>query len=174
MRKTPVYAITATLLGLFLLTSGSTYAQVAGKNTDWLEKQLNKLVIEEGDKSNAGTKKSTPKFDVENCQLKMHVSDDDASMGMDMAWRLKDIKKTSYKQEKNGQYTLVLDGPADKVGMNLGGLAISFPSNEEGRKNAKKAESSNSSFSLSTKDEALVQQIKQRFDELIQQCRKSE
>lgn len=162
------------LLGVAVLTGAQAQAQTLARNTDWLEKQLNKLVTDD-DKHNMNVngKKATPKFDFKGCQMNMNLDskDDDVSIGMNMAWQLKDVRKVSYTKEKDGQYKLMLDVPADKMKMNmgLGSFTGSFNLND---KDSKEKES-NTSFSLSTKDESLVKEIKQKFDESVQLCRKA-
>ena len=174
MKVTSKYALTVALLGTALLMSSQLRAQSLAKNTDWLEKQLNTLVID-GYKSNVNGKKSAPKFDFKECQLTMKLESEDKAdpMGMNFTWQLKDIRKIGYKQEKNGQYTLVLDAPADKVGMDVGGISVSMSSNEQGKKSIKNTKDNTNSFTLNTTDEALVQQIKRRFDESVQLCQKT-
>ena len=173
MKLTTRFTIAIALLSLTFLTGSQTHAQMLAKNTDWLEKQLNRLVTDdEQHNMNLNGKKSTPKFDFNGCQMNMNLDnkDKDVSIGMNVAWQLEDVRKISYKQEKDGQYTLVLDVPADKMKMNmgLGGFSGSFNMNDKDTK----GEDTNSSFSLGTKDEALMRQIKQKFDESVQLCRK--
>lgn len=160
------------LLGVAILAGSQAHAQTLAKNTDWLEKQLNKLVKDDDQKGmSVNGKRATPKFTFNRCQMDMNLDtkDDDVSIGMNMAWQLKDVRKVSYKKEKDGQYALVLDVPADKMKMNMagGGFSGSFNMND---KDSKK-ENSNTSFSLSTKDESLVKEIKQKFEESVQLCR---
>ncbi len=161
---------TVALLSATIFTGLPAHAQTLAKNTDWLEKQLNKLVKDEDKHDvNVNGKKASPKFDFKGCQMNMNLDtkDENVSFGMNMAWQLKDVRKVSYKKDKDGQYSLVLDVPADKVKMNMGvgGFSGSFNSNDKDKKD------SNTSFSLSTKDESLVKEIKQKFDESVQLCR---
>lgn len=146
------------------LLAGQTHAQTLAKNGNWLEKQLNKLVMDED-------KDQTPKFAFKGCQMNMNVDskDKDVSVGMDMDWQLKDVRKVSYKKRENGQYTLMLDVPADKVkmAMSLGGFSGSL--NTSGKDNHNK--NNTTSLTLDTKDESLVRQIKQKIEESVQLCR---
>jgi hypothetical protein len=164
---------TIALLGMASLTSLQAHAQTLAKNTDWIEKQLNKLVTDDEEHDmNLNGKKSTPKFAFNGCQMNMILDskDKDVSIGMNIAWQLRDVRKISYKRGKNGQYALVLDVPTDKVkmSMGLGGFSGSFNADDKDSKDA----DNTSSFTLDTKDEALVQQIKQKFEESVQLCRK--
>lgn len=125
---------------------------------------------------NLNGKKSTPKFDFNGCQMNMVLDskDKDVSIGMNIAWQLKDVRTVSYKQGKNGQYTLVLDVPTDKVkmSMGMGGFAGSFNSDDVDSKNKdSKNKDNTTSFTLDTKDEPLVREIKQKFEESVQLCR---
>ncbi|WP_159470005.1 hypothetical protein [Dyadobacter sp. 3J3] len=166
---------TATAFSAFMLLTGlTTQAQTLAKNTAWLEKQLNKLVTDDDNhKMQSKDKKAVPKFDFKGCQMNMVLDskDENVSFGMNMAWQLKDVRKVSYKQNKDGQYTLILDVPADKIKMNMGigGFSGSFNMDDEDIKES----GTNSSFSLDTKDEALVKEIKQKLEESVQLCRKT-
>ena len=166
---------TATAFAAFMLLTGlNTHAQTLAKNTAWLEKQLNKLIIEDNNHNvESKNKKAVPKFDFKGCQMNMVLDskDENVSFGMNMAWQLKDVRKVTYKQNKDGQYTLILDVPADKIKMNMGvgGFSGSFNMDDEDIKES----GTNSSFSLDTKDEALVKEIKQKFEESVQLCRKA-
>jgi hypothetical protein len=144
------------------LLARPTYAQTITKNTDWLEKQFGKLIKDERD---------TPKFTFKGCQMNMAVDtkDKDASIEMNMAWQLKDIRKVSYRRGKNGQYTLLLDVPTDKVSMamSLEGFSGSFNTNGRGNHN----QDNLTSLNLDTKDESLVKQVKQKIEETVQLCR---
>ena len=166
---------TATAFAAFMLLTGlSTHAQTLAKNTAWLEKQLNKLVSED-EKHNlkSNGKKAVPKFNFKGCQMNMVLDskDEEVSFGMNMAWQLKDVRKVTYKQNKDREYTLILDVPADKIKMNMGmgGFSGSFNMDDEDIKES----GSNSSFTLDTKDEGLVKEIKQKFEESVQLCRKT-
>ena len=161
------------LLGMASLTSLPIHAQTLAKNTDWLQKQLNKLVTDDEEHNmNLNGKKSTPKFDFNGCQMNMVLDskDKDVSIGVNIAWQLKDVRTVSYKPGKNGRYTLILDVPTDKVkmSMGMGGFAGSFNTDDKDSKN----KDNTSSFTLDTKDEAVVREIKQKFEESVQLCRK--
>jgi hypothetical protein len=165
-------AIAILLLGIILFTSMKTQAQTLSKNEDWLEKQLNKLVVGDENRSmQSKGKKAVPKFKFKGCQMNMvlDTKDEDVSIGMNMSWQLKDVRKVSYKQNKDHEYTLILDVPADKIKMNMGmgGFSGSFDMDDEDIKDA----GTNSSFGLDTKDEVLVKQIKQKLEETVQLCK---
>lgn len=147
-----------------LLLAQPIHAQTLAKNTDWLEKQFNKLIVDKDESE-------TPKFIFRGCQMNMTIDskDKDVSVGMNMAWQLRDVRKVSYKKEKNGQYTLIMDVPADKVrmAMSLGGFSGSFNTDGKDKQN----KDNTTSLNLDTKDEPLVKQIKQKLDESVQLCR---
>jgi len=163
---------TAALLSALVLPTGQTQAQTLAKNTDWIQKQLNQLVTDDDEHDmNLNGKKATPKFDFKGCQMSMILDskDKDVSIGMNIGWQLKDVRKISYKQNKKGQYVLVLDVPTDKVNMSMGigGFSGSFNADDKDSK----SKDNTSSFSLDTKDESLVRQLKQKFEESVQLCR---
>lgn len=142
------------------------HAQTLAKNGAWLEKQFNQLTIDDDkDKDENAT------FRFRGCQINMDVDskDKDVSVGVNMAWQLKDVRKVSYKKNKDGQYTLLLDVPADKVkmAMNLGGFGGSF--NTDGKDKDNK--DNTTSLTFNTKDESLIKQIKQKLEESVQLCR---
>ena len=158
-----LFTISTLACSVWLLTQ-PTQAQTLAKNEDWLQKQFNKLVTDEN-------KKETPKFTFKGCQMNMAVDskEKDMSVGVNMAWQLRDVRKVSYKKEKNGQYTLLLDVPADKIkmAMNMGGFSGSF--NTDGKDNQTK--DNTTSLNLETTDESLVKQIKRKLEESAQLCR---
>lgn len=85
---------------------GQAQAQTLAKNTAWIQKQLNQLVTDDEEHDmNLNGKKSTPKFDFKGCQMNMILDskDKDVSIGMNIGWQLKDVRKISYKQDKKGQ-----------------------------------------------------------------------
>lgn len=149
MRTYTKYFTISALACLTLLLVQQTHAQTLVKNEDWLEKQFNKLVTDEQDKE-------TSKFTFKGCQMNMALDskDSDASVGMNMAWQLRDVRTVSYKKEKNGQYTLLLDVPADKVAMamSMGGFSGSFNADGKDKQN----KDNTTSLNLATKDESLV------------------
>jgi len=155
-------SLVSALLSFVFLLARPTYGQTITKNTDWLEKQFNKLIKAERD---------SPRFTLRGCQVNMIVDtkDKDASIWMNMAWQLKDIRKVSYNREKNGQYTLLLDVPADRVSMvmSLGDFFGSFNTNGKSNQN----QDNITSLNLDTEDELLVKQIKQKIEEAVQLCR---
>lgn len=163
------------LLTLSLLTSSTLiFAQSALKaNTDWLTTHLNKLVVDNDDRQlNINGKKSKPSFSFVGNNMSMHLSakDKDFSLGVNMTWSLKDVRKVSYKKEKDGNYALVLDVPADRVKVDVG----FGKENNIGRSfNVKDDEKdSHTSFSLVTKDENVVKEITQHFESAIREARK--
>ena len=158
-----------------VLISVRSPAQTVAKNTDWLQKQLNKLITDDEEHDmNVNGKKSTPKFTFKGCQMNMAIvsKDKDVSIGMNIGWQLKDVRTISYQRQKNGQYKLMLDVPTDKVKMNmdLGGFSGSFNLDDKDHKEAKDADN-HTSFSLDTKDEGVVREIKQKLEESVQLCR---
>lgn len=101
--------------------------------------------------------------------MDLNTKDKDVSVGMHMGWLLSDIHKVNYRKDKDGQYTLLLDVPADKVkmAMNLGGFGGSFNQDNKDKNN----KDNTTSLNLSTSDEAMVKQIKQRLEESARLCR---
>lgn len=176
--KQPVRYVTAiALLSAAFLMGLPTHAQSLARNTDWLKKQLNKFVTDDTKHDmKLNGKKSTPTFDFKECQMSMTLDtkEDDVAIGMNIAWQLKDVRNVSYKREKDGQYTLILDVPADKMKMSMGvgGFSGSFNMNDTDKDKNSKGTNANSSFNLATKDEALVREIKEKFDESVKLCRK--
>ncbi|ADB39759.1 hypothetical protein [Spirosoma linguale] len=141
-------------------------AQTLAKNGQWLEKQFDQLIKDKKDNE-------APKFTFKGCQMNMDLDtkDKEVSVGMHMGWLLSDVRKISYKKEKNGQYTLLLDVPADKVkmAMNVGGFGGSFNQDSKDKHN----KDNTTSLNLSTTDESLVRQIKQKLEESVQFCQQS-
>ncbi|MDJ1481838.1 hypothetical protein QNI16_15160 [Cytophagaceae bacterium YF14B1] len=163
----------------FLLSASFVQAQSPAlqKNTQWLEKMLNTLVKEDNKKS--GEKETKPDFKFTNCQMAMNVvtdnKEDNFSMGFHLNWLLKDVTKVSYKKEKDGNYTLMLNVPPDKMKMDMGfgnDNSISGSFNMKDEKGNKK-DDDNTSLSLSTKDEKLVQEMVRKFEESIKLCKGS-
>jgi hypothetical protein len=156
-----VLAVAFTLLTFAALQP--VQAQTLAKNGQWLEKQLDQLIKDKKDNE-------APKFTFKGCEMNMNVDtkDKDVSVGMHMGWLLKDVHKISYKKDKDGQYTLLLDVPADKVkmAMNIGGFGGSFNQDSKDKNN----KDNTTSLNLSTTDESLVRQIKQKLEESVQLC----
>ena len=150
-----------------LLLVQPIHGQTLAKNGAWLEKQFKTLMMDK-------EKKDTPKYTFKGCQMAMAVDskEEGVSVGMNMAWQLTDVKKVSYRKEKDGQYTLVLDVPADKIkmAMSMGGFSGSFNSDDMDDKGKSKKDN-NTTLSLNTQDEPLVKQIKQKLEESVQLCR---
>jgi hypothetical protein len=163
------------LIVFAVVFTAQTYAQTTPlkQNTDWLANQLNKLVIDDDDKGlNVNGKKSKPVFSFAGSKMLMSVNakDEGFSMGFNISWLLKDVRKVSYKEEKSGNYELVLDVPADRIKMDLG---FGKDNSIGGSFNVKDEEKdSHTSFTLSTKDEALVKDIVQHFDKAIAESRR--
>lgn len=138
-------------------------AQTLAKNGQWLEKQFDQLIKDKKDNE-------SPKFTFRGCQMNMDLDtkDKEVSVGMHLGWLLSDVRKVSYKKEKDGQYSLLLDVPADKVkmAMNVGGFGGSF--NQDGKDKHNK--DNITSLNLSTTNESLVKQIKQKLEESVQLC----
>ena len=81
------------------------------------------------------------------------------------------IRKVSYQKQKDGNYKLVLDVPADKIKMDLGfgkdnTIGGSFNVNDD------KKDKSPTTFSLSTKDETVVKEMVQRFEVAVREARR--
>lgn len=160
-------------LGILTCTT-LIFAQSALKaNTDWLTAHLNKLVIDDDDKQlNVNGKKSKPVFSFAGNKMLMNLNakDKDFSMGFNISWSLKDVRKVSYKKEKDGNYELVLDVPADRIKVDLG---FGKDNNIGGSFNVKNEDSdSHTSFTLATKDENVVKEISQHFESAIKEAKK--
>lgn len=163
------------ILTLNLLTcSAFIFAQSTLKsNTDWLTTHLNKLVISDDDKQlNINGNKAKPVFSFAGNKMLMNLSakDKDFSMGFNISWSLKDVRKVSYKKEKDGNYELVLDVPADRVKVDLGfgkdnNIGGSFNVKDENKNN-------HTSFTLATKNENVVKEITQHFESAIRETRR--
>jgi hypothetical protein len=149
---------------LVFATIQCVQAQTLAKNEAWLEKTFDQLIKDKKDNE-------TPKFTFKGCQMNMDLDtkDKDVSVGMHMGWLLSDIRKVNYRKDKDGQYTLLLDVPADKVkmAMNLSGFGGSFNQDNKDKNN----KDSTTSLNLSTSDESMVKQIKQRLEESARLCR---
>ena len=165
------------LMFFAVVFSTQIYAQSAAlkQQTDWLTTQLNKLVIDDEVKTKSKSKESKPTFSFAGSKMLMNINakDEGFSMGFNISWLLKDVKNVSYKKEKNGNYELVLDVPADRVKMDMGfgkDNTIGGSFNVKDDKNDKN--DSHTSFTLSTKDETLVKEIVQHFDKAIAEARK--
>jgi hypothetical protein len=142
-------------------------------HTDWLTTRLNKLVIDDDDKKlTVNDKKSKPVFSFAGNKMLMAINakDEGFSMGFNISWSLKDVRKISYKKEKNGNYELVLDVPADRVKVDLG---FGKDNNIGGSFNVKDDKSdSHTSFTLDTKDENVVKDITQHFESAIKEAKR--
>ncbi|MGF7214892.1 hypothetical protein GGR92_001032 [Spirosoma lacussanchae] len=150
--------ITSVLLGIGLITAGTAQAQTLTENTTWLKKELNELV----DSSDA-----KPVFDFKDCLMTMNVNtkEEGIRVKVDMNWPLKEIRKVSYKAASNGNYTLVLDVPANQV---KGKVKVGIFS----KTLREKGDGGHTSLDLNTRDEKRIQAIQQRFETSIRQCQR--
>ena len=158
-----------------MVFSTQTFAQTAAlkQQTDWLTSHLNKLVIDDDEKGKTvNDKKSKPIFSFAGNKMLMNLSakEENFSMGINISWLLKDVKKVSCQKQKDGNYQLVLDVPADRIKMDLG-----FGKDNEigGSFNVKDDEKdSNTSFTLSTKDEVVIKEMVQRFEGAVREAKR--
>lgn len=157
------YIVISALSAFASLLASPAHAQTIAKNTVWLEEQFNKLL-----KQDEG---ATPIFTFTDCQMNMALAtkDKDVAVGIKMSWQVKDIRKVSYHKAKDGQYTLVLDVPTDRISMAMGfgDFSTSFTTTSKGNHN----QDNITSLTLNTVDEAVVRQLKQKIEELVQLCR---
>ena len=162
-------------LTLSLLTCTTLiFAQSTLKaQTDWLTTRLNKLVIDDDDKKlTINDKKAKPIFSFAGNKMLMAINakDDGFSMGFNISWLLKDVRKVSYQKQKDGNYRLVLDVPADRIKMDLG---FGKDNTVGGSFNVKDDKNDNhTTFTLDTKDEALVKEMVQRFDAAVREAKR--
>ncbi len=159
-------------LALVLFSSNLVLAQSLESNTQWLSNHLDQLVKEEKGKNlNVNGKESVPTFKFKGCQMNMNIDsrDSDVNFGMTISWLLKDVQKVSYAREKDGNYELKMQVPADRMKMKLGfgndnALSGSF--------NLKDNDSdSKNTFTLHTKDENLVKEVVQKFEDSVRMCK---
>ncbi|AFK02634.1 hypothetical protein Emtol_1488 [Emticicia oligotrophica DSM 17448] len=160
------------LLSICLLLSiQASFAQSSLKsNTDWLAGQLNRLVT---DDSHGKEKNTKPVFSFLNDKMNMNVKakEEGFSMNFNISWHLRDVRKVSYKKQKDGFYELVLDVPADRVKVDLGfgkdnTIGGSFNVNDDDKRD------SHTSFTLETKDELVVKEIAYRFENAVREARR--
>jgi hypothetical protein len=162
------------LSGMLCLSLSATAQSAALKqNTQWLEKMMNMLVTDD-DKDNKDNAK--PEFRFTTSQMTMNVQEksEKVAFGLHLSWLLKDIKKVSYKKDKDGYYVLMLDVPADRMKMNMGfgdDNAVAGSFNLKDGDKAKKNDD-HTSFSLSTKDEKLVQEMVRKFEIVMAESHK--
>ncbi len=159
------------LLICILLTAKVTMSQTLEKNTQWLSGQLNNLVKDENKKLKVNQKESFPTFNFKGCQMNMDIDakDKDFDFGMRLSWLLKDVKGVTYAREKNGNYELNLNVPADKMKVKLdfgreNSIGGSFNINDDDK-------DGKTNFTLHTADETLVKQMVVRFEESVKVCR---
>lgn len=163
--KIPVKFVTAlTLVCATLLLVEHTQAQALTKNTRWLKNKFNKLVLDVDEDEDED---EIPKFTFKGCQ--MNVTLDSKAAAVHMTWQLEDVRKLSYRKEKSGYYLFMIALPADKIkkATSLG----SFPGlfNMDGKD--KEIRETTISLNLDTKNELVVEQIKQKLEKSIQLCR---
>ncbi len=160
------------LLGLFLVTASlSAQSGNLQKNTQWLEKTLNALVTTDN-KDGDNTK---PEFKFTASQMAMNVmkKEENFSFGLHLNWLLKDIQKVSYRKEKDGNYALVLNVPADRIKMDMGfGKDNSVAGSFNLKDDKAKKDDDHTSFTLSTSDEKLMKEIVQKFESVVAESRK--
>ena len=102
--------------------------------------------------------------------MNLSAKEEDFSMGINISWLLKDVKKVSCQKQKDGNYQLVLDVPADRIKMDLSfgkdnTIGGSFNVKDEGK-------DSNTSFTLSTKDEVVIKEMVQRFEGAVREAKR--
>lgn len=91
-------------------------------------------------------------------------------MGFNISSFLKDVKKVSYKQEKDGNCELVLKVPVELVKVDLSFWKYN---NIGGSFNVKDDEKdSHTSIMISTKDENVLKEITQHFESAIGEAKK--
>lgn len=126
-----------------LLTALSGYGQgkALKQNNQWLEQHLNNLVFKEGS--------DNARFRFDDCDARMEIGvkeKDGFNMGMNFGCTLSQIEQVSYRKEDAG-YQLKL------------------------RLKKEENDDDNLSFSLSTTDEKLMQEIKKRLETSIAACK---
>ena len=131
------------LTALLLLTTFCGYGQSKAlqQNNQWLEKHLNDLTFKEGS--------DNARFRFDDCDARMEIGvkeKDGFNLGMNMGCSLNQIEQVSYAKEKEG-YQLKL------------------------RLKKEESDDNNLSFSLSTTDEKLMQEIKKRLETSIAACK---
>lgn len=159
------------IIAFLLMGANIVSAQTLERNTQWLSQQLDKLVKEEKSKNlKVNDKESVPSFKFKGCQMNMNIDahDKDVDFGMTLSWLLKDVQRISYTPEKDG-YELRLAVPADRLKMKLGfgndnGLSGSFNLKDDDN-------DSKTNFTLHTRDESLVKEIVQKFEESVRICK---
>lgn len=161
------------LVALLLVGSNFAFAQTLESNTRWLSNQLDRLVKEdEGHKPKENDNKAVPTFKFNGCQMNMNIDtkDSDVNFGMRISWLLKDVQKISYAKEDGGEYQLKMIVPADRMKMKVG---FGRNHNIGGSFNLKSDDDNDSktNFSLHTKDERLVKEIVNKFEESVKICK---
>lgn len=159
-------------LAFILFSSNLVLAQSLESNTQWLSRNLDRLVKEEKGKNlTVNDKESVPTFRFKGCQMNMNIDsrDSDVDFGMTISWLLKDVQRVSYAREKDGNYELKMIVPADRMKMKLGfgkdnALSGSFNLKDEDK-------DSKTNFTLHTQDEGLVKEIVQKFEDSVRMCK---
>lgn len=132
------------LTSLLAMTALTGYSQSTAlqSNNQWLEQQLNHLTFKEGN--------DHARFRFDDCDARMEVtakSDNGFNMGFNFGCALSQIEQVSYSKAKSGS--------AYQLNLQM----------KENQKN------DNLSFSLSTSDEKLMEEIKKRLETSIAACR---
>ncbi|PLK45414.1 hypothetical protein [Emticicia sp. TH156] len=158
---------------ILLFGTNLAFAQTLESNTKWLSFQLDRLVKEkDGNHLKVNDNEAVPTFKFKGCQMNMNIDarDSDLNFGMRISWLLKDVQKISYDKEDSGEYQLKMIVPADRMRMKVG-----FGQNHNigGSFNLKNDDDNESktNFSLHTKDERLVKEIVNKFEESVKICK---
>ncbi len=116
------------------------------QNNAWLEKEVNRLI----DKDSKDQDVVAYRFKECNADMnfKIKSKDNGVNFGMGFGCTFDEITTVNYKKETDGSYSLLLT------------------------LNKKEKDNNNLNFSLYTKDEKLIQEIKKRFEQNILECRK--
>jgi hypothetical protein len=161
------------LLACILFFAKFSMAQTLEKNTQWLSSQLNHLVKDDDKKLKVNEKETAPSFNFKGCQMNMDIDtkDKDFDFQMRLSWLLKDVKGVTYTREKDGDYELNLNVPADKMKVKLGfgdenSIGGSFNMKDEDKDDK-------TNFTLHTRDENLVRQMVAKFEESVRVCKNS-
>jgi len=131
-----------------LLFSTELFAQnnLLKQNNTWLEKEVNTLIQKDS------KDKDVVAYSFNDCNANMNFKikskDNGMNFGMGFGCTFDEISKVDYKKETDGSYSLLLT------------------------LNKKAKDDNNLNFSLNTKDEKQIQEIKKRFEQNIAECRK--
>lgn len=156
------------LISALLVSSlfNTLFAQNLAQNSATLAQKLNILTKNEEDDAEHS-------FSFKGCQMNMDVrnTDSDVKFGMKLSWQMKDVRKVSYKKNKDGFYDFTLDVPADRIKMKIGfgndnQIGGSFNLNDDN-----KDKDNQTNFDVHTKDERVVKDLAARFDEVVRTCK---